>query len=96
MFGRAKERHRFSGALILNVIYGYNVSGDNDLFVKNAEAAFTPFQAERLARLFMVDYFPICKWIILSKSSDVGIYWACTSAICSSVVPLCRIQEDCS
>lgn len=45
----------------MKVIYGYDVSEDNDYFVKVAEDAFLVLQSQKLSRPFMVDYFPICK-----------------------------------
>lgn len=57
------ELQRSAGALILKVAYGYDVSQDSDIFVKAAEEAFLTLHNQKLARLFMVDYFPI-RWCL--------------------------------
>jgi len=52
-----------SGAIILDVAYGYKLQSQNDPFIKLADDAWIGLKASGNHGSFMVDYLPILKHI---------------------------------
>jgi hypothetical protein len=49
-------------AMVLDVGYGYQVEGQNDLFVHFADVAAKDFEASVMAGAFLVDTIPWCEF----------------------------------
>uniref|UniRef100_A0A0W0FVR2 Putative P450 cytochrome n=1 Tax=Moniliophthora roreri TaxID=221103 RepID=A0A0W0FVR2_MONRR len=53
---------RNAGAVTLKLAYGYQVTSNNDEFVERVDQSFVYF-GKKLARLFLVDFFPILRFV---------------------------------
>lgn len=82
--------YRNAGALILKIIYGYDVNTDGDKFVAAVEAQFAK-TARFLTDTYLVDYYPICKFVFISMVPFEDLY-TLLSEISSFLVPICSLE----
>lgn len=54
---------RENAAIIMMISYGYQINDENDHYVQLSDDALSTFAKCGLFGTFMVDYFPVCKWL---------------------------------
>lgn len=85
---------RTAGAIILEIIYGYQVQETNDPFVALADRATEQFSVGSMPAKFAVNLIPQCAPNFIVTMSYINP--DCLSGSHSGVVPWGRVQEDCS
>jgi hypothetical protein len=83
---------RNAGALILKIIYGYDVNQNDDDFVTEVEQAIRHI-ARLVNGVYMVDYFPLCELFPLGLLRQLQEPHAILSEISSLLVPFRTLEK---